>query len=61
MIEQFYLMQKWDSNRYYRSGSELPASNGNEGVLHIPQSITFRCSLLSYLGHSLEAGRGTCL
>ena len=35
MMEQFYLTQKSNSNKYYHSD---PGSNSNEGILHIPQS-----------------------
>ena len=37
-IKQFYLTHRWDHNRYYHSGQSGPESNGNEGVLHIPQA-----------------------
>ena len=35
MIEQFYLLHKWDPNNTSQSG---PGSNANERVLHILQS-----------------------
>ena len=36
-------------------GQSGPGNNGDEGVLHIPDwSLTIRCSLMSYSGHSLE-------
>ena len=34
----FYLTHRWESNRYYHSGQSGPGSNGDEGVLHIPQT-----------------------
>ena len=43
------------------SGQSGPGSNGNEGVLHNPQSFSITGTspwnfLVSYLGHSLEGG-----
>ena len=35
-------------------GQSEPRSDGNEVVLHIPQSSTNSDGLVSYLGHSLE-------
>ena len=42
-------------------GQNGPGSNGNEGVFHIPPklqdwSLLFRCSLVSYPGHSMVEG-----
>ena len=36
MIEQFYLTHKFDPTILGQSG---PESNGNEGLLHIPQTL----------------------
>ena len=36
MIKEFYLTHRWDPNSLDQSG---PGSNGNERVLHIPQSF----------------------
>ena len=38
MIEQFYLIHRWDSNKYYHSSQSGPKGTGCEGVLHIPQT-----------------------
>ena len=43
MKKQFYLTHRWDPNRYYHKNSES-GSNGNEGVLHIPQSSKIQAS-----------------
>ena len=37
-IEQFYSTYKWDPNTYYHFGKSGHGSNGNERVLHIPQT-----------------------
>ena len=36
MIEQFYLIHRWDSTGTTQSG---PESNGNEGILFIPETL----------------------
>ena len=39
LIEQFYLTQRLNAHSHYHSGSEsAPRSNGNEGILIIPQT-----------------------
>ena len=40
-----YLIHRWDPNKYYYCVSGY-GSNGNEGVLHIPQSSSNRASAL---------------
>ena len=53
MITYFFLIHKWDPNRYYLSQRES-SSNGNEGVLHISQNPRIGVSptdgLESYIG-----------
>ena len=57
MIKQFYLTNKWYSNRYNQSCQSGPWSNGNEGLLQIPQSCKTGASpsdgFISYPGHLL--------
>ena len=58
MVTYFYLTYRWDTNKYNHCGS-----NGNERVLHIPQSssLTNRRSLILYSGHLLEMGLPPCV
>ena len=39
MIEQFYLIHRWDPNKYYHSVQRRPESNSNEEVLDISQKV----------------------
>ena len=45
MIEQFYLTQRWDPNSFNWFRFEEIGNNGNEEVLHIPQSSRIGASL----------------
>ena len=60
MIEQVYLIYRWNPNRFYPSGHSRAASNDNEDILHIPQSSWNGASLsdgfVSYPGHFLRVG-----
>ena len=46
MIEEFYLILRWDRSKYYESGSEWTGVNGNERVCHFLQSFRFETSPL---------------
>ena len=50
MIEKFYLNKDEISSGMTTPGQSGAGTDGNEGILHIPQ-ITIRCSLVSYPGH----------
>ena len=60
---RFSSIQPIDRNiiRCFTPGQSGPGSNGNKGVLHIPQSSSLSGTspsdcLVSYLGHSLGGG-----
>ena len=60
MIKYFYLIDRWNINRYHYYGSELPGSNINEVVFHISQNFSpgvepqMKFNIIS--GHSLRTG-----
>ena len=37
-IKQFYLTRRWEPNSTTTPGQSRPESNGNEEVIHIPQT-----------------------
>ena len=60
IVKQFCLTHRGDPNRYYHPGSKGFRSNGNEGILYIPQNrqavASPSGSLVSYPGDSLRVG-----
>ena len=62
MTEQFYLTHRWNFNRYesLRVRVDLGVMAMKEYNAHSPKfhdcSLIIRCSLMSYLGHSLRKG-----
>ena len=54
MIKQFYLTHGWEPTKYYQLVRVNLKVNGNEGILHIPQSLRLESHhqilLMSYPG-----------
>ena len=50
MIRYIYMTHRLESNMYNNSDKSGPGSNGNEGVLYIPQSTSIGVSPPNGLG-----------
>ena len=59
-VKMFYLIHRWDPIRCSTPSQSGPESNGNEVVLHIPQSsrtgVSSSDCLVSYPGHFVFGG-----